>query len=151
LNSEQLELGPVDVVVIGFPDGAPRTGDAIPFFMDLVDRGIIRVIDVLAVQKNAEGVVSGLAIADLDGEGSGDLLVFEGAQTGMLGDEDAEVAGEALEPGEAAVLICFENAWAGPFAAAVRRNGGRLLDFQRIPSQEVIAAIQALDAAGSAS
>ena len=62
----------------------------------------------------------------------------------------AEVAGEVLEPGEAAVLICFENAWAGPFAAAVRRNGGRLLDFQRVPTQEVIAAIQALDA-GSAS
>jgi Family of unknown function (DUF6325) len=151
LSSEELELGPVDVVVIGFPAGAPRTGEAIPFFVDLVDRGIIRVIDVLVVQKDAEGVVSGLAIADLDGDGADDLLVFEGARTGMLGDEDAEVAGEALEPGEAAVLICFENAWAGPFAAAVRRNGGRLLDFQRVPTQEVIAAIQALDAAGSAS
>ncbi|MFI5010535.1 MAG: hypothetical protein ACHQDY_09700 [Solirubrobacterales bacterium] len=75
----------------------------------------------------------------------------KGRGTGMLGDEDATLAGEVLEPGEAAVLICFENAWAGPFAAAVSRNGGRLLDFQRIPTQEVIAAIQALDAAEPAS
>ena len=150
MSSEELELGPVDIVVIGFPAGAPRTGEAIPIFVDLVDRGIIRVIDVLVVQKDAEGLVSGIEIADLDGDGAGDLRVFEGARTGMLGDEDAEVAGEVLEPGEAAVLICFENAWAGPFAAAVRRNGGRLLDFQRVPTQEVIAAIQALDA-GSAS
>jgi uncharacterized protein DUF6325 len=149
LSSEELELGPVDIVVIGFPPDAPRTGEAIPIFVDLVDRGIIRVIDVLVLQKDAEGVVSGIEIADLDG--AGDLRVFEGARTGMLGDDDAEVAGEALEPGEAAVLICFENAWAGPFAAAVRRNGGRLLDFQRVPTQEIIAAIQALDAAGSAS
>jgi hypothetical protein len=147
LSSEELELGPIDVVVIGYPPDAPRTGDAIPAFVDLVDRGIIRVIDVLIVQKGADGVVSGVEIADLDGDGAGDLVVFEGARTGMLGDEDATVAGEALEPGEAAVLICFENAWAGPFAAAVRRNGGRLLDFQRVPTQEVIAAIQALDAA----
>ena len=143
----ELELGPVDIVVIGFPPDAPRTGEAIPMFIDLVDRGIIRVIDVLVVQKDADGVVSGLEIADLDGDGSGDLVVFEGARTGMLGDQDAELAGEALEPGEAAALICFENAWAGPFAAAVRRNGGQLLDFQRVPTQEVIAAIEALDAA----
>ena len=147
VSDEDLEMGPVDIVVIGYPPDAPRTGEAIPIFVDLVDRGIIRVLDVLVVQKDAEGTVSGLEIADLDGDGAGDIVVFEGARTGMLGDEDAALAGEALEPGEAAVLICFENAWAGPFAAAVRRNGGRLLDFQRVPTQEVIAAIQALDAA----
>lgn len=146
MSSDQLDLGPVDIVAIGFPADAPRTGEAIPLFVDLVDRGIIRVIDVLVVQKDADGTVSGLEIADL-GDGAGDLVVFEGARTGLLGDEDADLAGEALEPGEAAVLLCFENAWAGPFAAAVRRNGGRLLDFQRVPTQEVIAAIQALDAA----
>jgi hypothetical protein len=147
LSSEELELGPIDIVVIGFPADAPRTGEAIPMFVDLVDRGIVRVIDVLVVQKDADGTVSGLEIADLDGDGANDLLVFEGARSGLLGDEDAGLAGEALEPGEAAVLICFENTWAGPFAAAVRRNGGRLLDFQRVPTQEIIAAIQALDAA----
>jgi Family of unknown function (DUF6325) len=151
MSSEELELGPVDIVVIGFPPEAPRTGEAIPMFVNLVDKGIIRVIDVLVVQKDAEGIVSGLEVGDLDGDGADDLLVFEGARTGMLGDDDTALTGEALEPGEAAVVICFENLWAGPFAAAVRRNGGRLLDFQRVPTQEVIAAIQALDAAEPAS
>jgi len=146
VSDEALEIGPVDIIVIGFPADAPRTGEAIPMFVDLVDRGVIRVLDVLMVEKDTDGTVRGLEIADLDGDGQNDLRVFDGARTGMLGDEDAELAGEALAPGEAAVLICFENAWAAPFAAAVRRNGGQLLDFQRIPAPEVMAAIEALNA-----
>ena len=151
MSSEQLELGPVDIVVIGFPPDAPRTGEAIPIFVDLVDRGIIRVLDVLMVQKDADGRVSGLELADLGDEALAHLTVFEGAQTGMMGDEDAAMAGEALEPGEAAVLICFENSWAAPFVTAVRRNGGRLLAFQRVPAQEVPDTVEALDAAEAAS
>ncbi|HEY2536717.1 MAG TPA: DUF6325 family protein [Solirubrobacteraceae bacterium] len=151
MSSDELELGPVDIVVIGFPPGASRTGEAIPVFVDLVDRGIIRVLDVLVVQKDAEGTVSGLAIADLDGDGYPDLAVFEGAQTGMLGDEDAGVAGEALEPGETAVLICFENTWAAPFVQAVRRNGGRVLTAQRVSAQDILDTVKALDAAEAAS
>ena len=74
-------------------------------------------------------------------------MVFHGARSGMLGDEDASTAGQVLEPGETAVLICFENAWAAPFATAVRRNGGQLLAFERVPAQDVIATVEALDAA----
>jgi Family of unknown function (DUF6325)/FG-GAP repeat len=147
VSSEELELGPVDIVVIGFPADAPRTGESIPLFVDLVDRGVIRVLDVLAVQKNADGSVSGLAIADLDGDGVPDLAVFEGASTGLLGDEDAESAGEVLLPGEAAVLICFENTWAAPFATSVRRNGGRVLAFERVSPQDLLAALDAAEAA----
>jgi hypothetical protein len=147
VNDEELELGPVDVVVIGYPPDAPRTGEAIPLFVDLVDRGIIRVLDVLMVQKDAEGNVSGLEIADLDGDGVDDLLVFTGARTGMLGEEDASTAGGALEPGEAALMICFENTWAAPFATAVRRNGGRVLAFERVAAQDVLDTLDALDSA----
>ena len=136
MNSDDLELGPVDIVVIGFPPDAPRTGEAIPIFVDLVDRGIIRVLDVLMVQKDADGIVSGLEIADLDGDGYTDLAVFEGARTGMLGDEDADVAGEALEPGETAVLICFENTWAAPFVPPCAATGVGCSHFQRVPAQE---------------
>jgi hypothetical protein len=151
LSSEELELGPVDIVVIGFPPDAPRTGEAIPLFVDLVDRGIIRVLDVLVVQKDADGKIVRLEITELGGEALTSLQVFDGARTGMLGDEDAGVAAEVLEPGEAAVLICFENAWAAPFATAVRRNGGRMLAFQRVPAQDVLDTIEALEAAEAAS
>jgi hypothetical protein len=150
MSSEELELGPIDIVVIGFPRDAPRTGEAIPIFVDLVERGIIRVLDVLMVEKDAGGNVVGVELADL-GDGLEELRVFEGARSGMLGDEDATTAGQGLEPGEAAVLICFENAWAAPFATTVRRNGGHLLAFERVPTQEVIATIEALDAVESAS
>lgn len=150
MSSYELQLGPVDIVVIGFAPGAPMTGEAIPLLLDLVERGIIRVLDVLVVQKNVDGTVAGTAIADIDHDGLPDLVVFEGAQTGMLGDEDAAVAGEALQAGEAAVLICFENSWAAPFTTAVHRNGGRVLDFQRIPAQEVVDTVNALDAAEAA-
>jgi hypothetical protein len=151
LSNEELELGPVDIVVIGFPPGAPRTGDSIPVFVDLVDRGIIRVLDVLMIQKDTEGSISAVEVKDV-GDGSlVNLSVFQGAQTGLLGDEDAALAGEALEPGEAAALICFENSWAGPFVTSVRRNGGRLIAFQRVPAQDVLDTIEALDAAEAAS
>jgi hypothetical protein len=119
--------------------------------VDLVDRGIIRVLDVLVVQKEADGTLAGLEIGDLSGEGVAELVVFDGARTGMLGDEDAAAAGEGLEPGEAAVLICFENTWAAPFVTAVRRNGGHVLAFQRVPAQDVLDAVEALDAAEAAS
>jgi hypothetical protein len=151
LSAEELELGPVDIVVIGFPPDAPKTGEAIPLFLDLVDRGIIRVLDVLVVQKDADGNVVRLEVSDLGGEALASLQVFDGARTGMLGDEDAGVAAEVLDPGEAAVLICFENAWAAPFATAVRRNGGRMLAFQRVPAQDVLDTVEALDAAEAAS
>ena len=150
MSSEELELGPVDVVVIGYPPDAPRTGEAIPLFLDLVERGIIRVLDVLAVQKDAEGNVSGLEIRDFDGDGENDLVLFEGARSGLLGDEDAANAGEALEPGAMAVMICIENTWAAPFATAVRRNGGQVLAFERVAAQDLLDAAEALDAADAA-
>jgi hypothetical protein len=151
LSDAELELGPVDIVVIGFPPDAPRTGEAIPIFVELVDRGVIRVLDVLVIQKDADGKVARLEITELGGEVLESLVVFDGARSGVLGEEDAALAGEALEPGEAAVLICFENAWAAPFVTAVRRNGGQLLAFQRVPTQELIDTVNALDAADAAS
>ncbi len=151
MSDQELQLGPVDIVVIGYPADAPRTGEAIPMFIDLVDRGIITVLDVLMVQKDTDGNFSAVAVTDIDGDGENDLVVFQGAQTGMLTDDDAAVAAEELAPGESAVLICFENTWAAPFATAVRRNGGQLLAFQRVEAQDLIDSIQALDAADAAS
>ena len=141
------ELGPVDIVVIAYPAGAPMTGDAVPMLLDLVERGIIRVLDVMFVIKDADGTFSGFEATDLDDKSVGDFSAFEGASSGLLGDDDVATAAEGIEPGSAAALLIYENRWAAPFAAAVRRNGGRLVDFQRIPMQELIASLEAAVAA----
>ena len=141
------ELGPVDIVVIAYPAGAPMTGDAVPMLLDLVDRGIIRVLDVMFVVKDADGTYSGFEATGLDDKSVGDFSAFEGASSGLLGDDDVATAAEGIEPGSAAALLIYENRWAAPFAAAVRRNGGRLVDFQRIPMQELIASLDAAEAA----
>jgi hypothetical protein len=141
------ELGPVDIVVIAYPAGAPMTGEAVPMLLDLVDRGIIRVLDALFVVKEADGTYSGFEATDLGSKGVGDLAAFEGASSGLLGDEDAATAADGLEPGSAAVMLVFENRWAAPFTAAVRRNGGTFVDFQRVPVQDLIASLEAAEAA----
>ena len=142
--SEELEIGPVDVVVIGWPAGTPQTGEAVPHLIDLVDRGTIRILDLLLVKKTDEGDVVIIELTDLDGDGENDLLVFVGAQTGLLGEEDAAAAGEGIENGAAALLIAFENTWAAPFASAVRRNGGELIAFERVAAEDLLAAAEAI-------
>jgi hypothetical protein len=147
MEAHDVELGPVDIVVIGFPPDAPMTGEAIPLLLDLVDRGIIRVLDVLFVMENEDGTFSGFEAQDLESDSIGDFKVFEGASSGLLGEEDVATAAEAIEPGTAAVIIVYENSWAGPFVAAVRRNGGMLIDNQRIPAQDLIDALDTVEAA----
>ena len=146
MSTEDLEeLGPIDIVVIGFPADAPMTGSAAPLLVDLVDRGIIRVFDVLFITKGDDGSVAGFPLDGIDQDRIGDFTVFEGASSGLLGDDDAAAAAEAMEPGESAVVIMYENRWAGPFAAEVRRNGGQLIATQRIPTQELIRVLESLE------
>jgi uncharacterized protein DUF6325 len=140
------ELGPVDIIVIGFPRGAPMTGEAVPILLDLVDRGIVRVLDVMFVTKGEDGTVAGFDAQGLGPDRLGDFYAFEGASTGLLGDDDLGEAGAALEPGESAVMIVYENKWAAPFAAAVRRNGGIMLATERIPVQTLMEVLGAAPA-----
>jgi len=141
------ELGPIDIVVIGYAADAPMTGEAAPLLLDLVDRGIIRVLDVMFVVKNEDGTFSGFDARDLDSEKVGDLTIFEGASSGLLSGDDVSAAADAIEPGSAAVMIVYENRWAGPFAAAVRRNGGHVIANQRIPVEDLMNALEAAEAA----
>lgn len=140
------DLGPIDVAVIAYPADAPMRGDAIPLFLDLVDRGIIRVLDVMVVIKEEDGRFSGLQAHQLDAAGFGDLMLFEGASSGLLGDGDLALAADEIEPGSAAVMLVYENRWAAPFISAVRRNGGVPIAFERIAVADLI---EALDAAES--
>jgi hypothetical protein len=137
------ELGPIDYVVVEFPDNR-MTGEGLPLLVDLVDRGIIRLIDLTFFTKGADGSVAIIELADIDGDGELDLTVFEGASSGVLGEHDVNEAAAAVEGGSSAALIVYENKWAAPFAAAVRRGGGQLVAFGRIPVQDLVSALDAL-------
>jgi len=139
------EMGPVDYLIIEFPDGQPK-GKAAPLLVDLVDRGLIRILDLMFITKGEDGTVAAIEIADFDGDGKLDYAVFEGASSGILSDEDREEAGNALEPGAAAAVLVFENRWAAPFAKAVRESGGQLVAFGRIPVQALLASLEAAEA-----
>jgi dihydroorotase-like cyclic amidohydrolase len=147
MNAHEEELGPIDIIVIAYPADAPMTGEAVPLFMDLIERGIVRVLDVMFVTKDADGTFSGFDATDLDEDSVGDFSAFSGASSGLLGDEDLQTAAEAIEPGSAAVMIVYENRWAAPFVAAVRRNGGVLVASERIPAQDLLDALDAAEAA----
>jgi hypothetical protein len=140
-------LGPVDVVVLAYAPGAPMTGDAAPLLLDLVDRGIIRVFDAMFVMKGDDGSVIAFEAKDLGDKNVGDFRVLEGASSGLLGDADVASAAEVLDPGAAAAVIVYENRWAVPFIDAVHRNGGVVIDSQRISEQELIEILDASDAA----
>lgn len=138
------DIGPIDYLVVEFP-GSRMTGEGLPLLVDLVDRGIIRILDLVFVKKELDGSVSGLAIADLDADGKLDLAIFEGASTGLLGQDDIDEAGSALEPGSSAGILVYENRWAAPFAAALRRGGAQLVASGRIPTQALLAALDAAE------
>ena len=141
-------MGPIDYLVIEWPGRQP-TGEADPLVGDLVERGIIRVLDLAFIAKAEDGSVTALEISEL-GEQVEELKAFEGASSGILSDEDTAEAAEALEPGTSAALLVYENSWAAPFASAVRRSGGQLVAFGRIPVQAVLAALDAAEEAEAA-
>jgi hypothetical protein len=138
------EMGPIDYLVVEFP-GSRMTGKGLPMLVDLVDRGIIRIIDLVFVKKELDGSVRGVAIADLDRDGQLDLAVFQGASSGLLGQDDLDEAGAALEPGSSAGILVYENRWAAPLAREIRRGGGQLVASGRIPVQAVLAALDAAE------
>jgi Family of unknown function (DUF6325) len=142
-GDEISEMGPIDYLLIEWPGRQP-TGEAAPHLIDLVDRGLIRILDLAFIAKAEDGSVAALEIADL-GEGAAAFAEFEGASSGLLDDDDIGEAAGALEAGTSAALLVFENRWAAPFAAAVRRSGGQLVASGRIPVQALLAALDAAE------
>ena len=138
------EMGPIDWMLIEFDQ--PLTGRAAPPLLDLIDRGLIRILDIAFIRKLSDGSVQGIEISDLPGDEAAHVDVFDGLATGILGDEDVAAAGEALEVDTRAMMIVFENSWAAPFAVALREGGGVVIDQGRIPVQQIVAALDELDA-----
>ncbi|BCY11386.1 DUF6325 family protein [Actinoplanes sp. L3-i22] len=137
------EMGPVDYLCIEFPRGS-LDGKSLPLLLDLVDRRIIRLLDLLFVRKSPDGAVVALDGRELDLNGLG---AFHGAASGMLGGDDLREAGSILEPGAAAVLLVYENLWAAPLARSLRHAGAHLVAGGRIPIQELLAALDATEPA----
>lgn len=137
-----IEMGPIDYLVVEWPGPQP-TGEAAPYLLDLVDRGLIRILDLAFIAKGEDGSVARLEIADLGEE----FAVFLGVSSGLISDEDTDEAAAALEPGTSAAVLVYENSWAAPFATAMRRSGAQLVASGRIPTQALLAALDAAEAA----
>lgn len=143
---DELDLmGPVDYLVLEFP-GNRMTGEGLPMLLDLVDRGIIRILDFAFVIKGTDGSVAGIEITDIDADGELDVAVFEGARSGLVDDDDLAEAGSVLEPGSSAGVLVYENLWAAPLARELRRGGAQLVAGGRVPVQALLASIEAAEA-----
>ena len=140
-------LGPVDYLVVEFPAGkADFSGAMAAELAALVERGLVRVLDLLVMQKDLDGAVTVDEIHEV-GEGElGQLRELEGDLAMLLAEEDVEEFGKVIEPGSVAAVLVYENSWAGPFGAAVRHSGGQLVANGRVPTQALLAAIGAEDA-----
>lgn len=143
MNDTDIELGPIDYLVVEWPAGKQPSGEGLPLLVDLVDRGLIRVLDLAFVRKEDDGTIVGLDLTELDGDPV--LTVFEGASSGLLGDDDYEEAGAAIQPGCSAALLVYENTWVAPFATALRRSGAQLVANGRIPVNALLAALDELE------
>ena len=145
-TQSDLIVGPIDYLAVEFP-GAKLNGDGLRALVDLVDRGIIRILDLRLAVVDAGGDVRAVEITDLDGDGTLDLSVFVGARSGLLGDDDLQDSASLVEPGNAVGLLLYENTWAGPFVAALRRADAEVIASGRIPAADVIAMLDELEAA----
>ncbi len=142
------ELGPVDYLVIEFP-GSKFNGEIAPTLVDLVDREIIRVLDLVMIRKDDDGSFEAFELSDVEEGEAGDLRRLEADIAELLSAEDVAKAADALEPGSTAGLLVYENRWAAPFASAVRHTGGQLVASGRIPIQSLIEQFEAEEQEGA--
>jgi hypothetical protein len=142
-------LGPIDFLLLEFHSDR-LTGRAGGALLDLVEQGIIRIFDLLVIQKHDDGTFSGLDIADMTADHLGGFAVFSGARSGLVGDDDVAEAAAAMEPGTTAAMLVYENTWARPFVAAARDAGAQVIASERIPADVVMDVLDALEAADAA-
>jgi hypothetical protein len=142
----ELDVGPIDYLAVELP-GAKLQGQGMAALIDLTERGIIRILDLAVAMVGEDGAVRGMALADLDGDGDLDLAVFEGVRSGLLDEDDLSRSAALVEPGDAVAVLIYENTWAGPFVTAMREAGAEVIASGRIPAEDVVAALDALESA----
>jgi hypothetical protein len=141
-NDDLNELGPVDWIVVEFP-GSRFNGQIAPALRDLVERDLIRVLDLVVLKKDSDGSLEAFELSDLDEGEIGELRSYEAQLAMLLSEDDVTAVAAAIEPGSSAAVLVWENTWAAPFASAVRHSGGQLVASGRIPIQALLAAIEA--------
>jgi hypothetical protein len=141
MASEENALGPISYVIVEFP-GNKMTGEGLPILVDLVDLGIIRILDFVFVARDADGSTAMIELSDIDLDGEIDLAVFEGASSGLLDEGDLPDVSSVIEPGSSAGILIFENRWAAGFTQALRRGGAELVAAGYIPHDDIAAALE---------
>ena len=149
MSIDMREMGPVDYMVVEFPGGR-MNGEGLPLLVDLVDRGIVRILDLVFIKKLPEGSFLRLDVSERGSKDSEVLNVFDGASSGILDDDDLRAVADVVETGSTAGMIVYENRWAAPLATALRRGGAMLVANGRIPVQSLVAALDAAEAASPA-
>lgn len=142
----QMHGGPIDYLAVEFP-GARLEGAALGALLELVESGTIRILDLRVVKIEADGSYVAVEIADLDGDGTLDLAVFSGIESGLIDADDLREGAALGSPGNAIGLLLYENTWAGPFVSALREAGAELVASGRIPADQVLEALDALESA----
>ena len=143
------EMGPVDYMVVEFPGGR-MSGEGLPLLVDLVDRGIVRILDLVFIRKLPDGTFVRMELTERGNVDSEALNVFDGASSGIVDDDDLRAVANVVEPGSTAGMIVYENRWAAPLATALRRGGAMLVANGRIPVQSIVSALDAVEAASPA-
>jgi hypothetical protein len=144
MAEESGALGPISYLIVEFP-GNKMTGEGLPILVDLVERGVIRILDLTFVTKGEDGSLAMIALEDLDLDGTIDLAVFAGASSGLVSDSDLAEAAPAIQGGSSAAILIFENRWATGFVQALRRGGAELVAAGYIPQDELVAAVDAAE------
>ncbi|MGP0030591.1 MAG: DUF6325 family protein [Acidimicrobiales bacterium] len=137
-------LGPISYLIVEFP-GSKMTGEGFATLLDLVDRAVIRILDLRFVRRDSDGSIRALELQDIDHDGKFDLAVFAGASSGLLDQSDLSDAAAVIEPGSSAGILIFENRWATPFIQALRRGEAELVAAGYIPQEAIVAALDATE------
>jgi hypothetical protein len=137
-------LGPISYLIVEYP-GNKMTGEAFQALVDLVDRGLVRILDLKFVTRDDDGSIEALELSDVDGDGQFDITIFEGVSSGLVDDSDIADASSVIEPGSSAAILIFENRWATPFVDALRRSSAQLVAAGYIPHDAIAAALDATD------
>jgi hypothetical protein len=139
-------LGPISYLIVEFP-GSKMTGEGFSILVDLVDKGVIRILDLRFITKDADGSVRALELADVNRDGRFDLAMFDGVSSGVVDESDFADAASVIQPGSSAGILIFENRWATSFVDALRRGEAELVAAGYIPYDTLVSSLDATEPA----